>query len=70
MLSKHGTGGQKMTGADIFTLIMLVATAFFAAFVLLIAAPGVIELIADAIVDIRYSVDKLKDALRGGKDGK
>lgn len=58
-----------MSGADIFTWFMIIATAFLLFLCIMFALPGVIELIADAIIEIKWSIDKLKDVLRGDSDG-
>ena len=62
-------GGQEMTGADIFTWFMIIVAVLLLLFCIMLALPGVIELIADAIIEMKWSVDKLKDALIGDKDG-
>lgn len=58
-----------MSGADIFTWFMIIVSVFILLFVIMMALPGVIELIAEAIIEMKWSIDKLKDALRGDKDG-
>lgn len=58
-----------MTATNIFTWIMMVLSACTAVFALLLVAPGVIELIAEVVSELSYSVDKLKKALRGEDDG-
>ena len=67
--SKRGTGGWKMTGADIFTLFMIIVSVFLLPFIIMLALPDVIELIAESIIEMKWSIDKLKDAIRGDKDG-
>lgn len=58
-----------MSGADIFTWFMILATVFMFLVVIMLALPGIIELFAYSIIEMKWSIDKLKDALRGGKDG-
>lgn len=58
-----------MSGADIFTWFMIIVSVFVLFCCIMSALPGVIELIADSIIEMRWSIDKLKDALRGDKDG-
>ena len=59
-----------MAAGKIFMWVMIFAAVAVALFIILLALPGVIELIAEAIVEMKYSVNKLKDALRGTEDGK
>ena len=58
-----------MSGADIFTWFMIIVSVFLLLFCIMLALPGVIEFIADTIIEMKWSIDKLKDALRGDKDG-
>lgn len=58
-----------MSGADIFTWIMILTTVFIFLFIIMLALPGIIELFADSIIEMKWSIDKLKEALRGDKDG-
>lgn len=55
-----------MSGADIFIWFIIIVMVFFC---ILLALPCVIELIVDSIIEMKWSIDKLKDALRGDKDG-
>lgn len=58
-----------MSGDDIFTWFMIIVSVSVLLLCITLALPCVIELIADAIIEIKWSIDKLKDALRGDKDG-
>ena len=58
-----------MSGADIFTWFMIIVSVSLLLFCIMLALPGVIELIVDAIIEMKWAIDKLKDALRGDKDG-
>ena len=58
-----------MSGADIFTWFMIIVSVFVMLLIIMLALPGVIEFIADTIIEIKWSIDKLKDELRGDKDG-
>ena len=44
-----------MTGADIFTWFMIIVSVFLLLFIIIMALPGVIELIADAIIEMKWS---------------
>lgn len=59
-----------MTGADIFTWFMIIVSVFVLFLCIMLVLPGVIELVADAIIEMKRSIDKLKDAFRGNEDGK
>ena len=43
-------GGEVMSGADIFTWFMIIVSVFLLFLCIMIALPGVVELIADAII--------------------
>jgi hypothetical protein len=58
-----------MSGADIFTWFMIIVSVFVLFCCIMLALPGVIELFADAIIEMKWSITKLIDALRGDKDG-
>lgn len=58
-----------MSGDDIFTWFMIIVSVSLLLFCIMLALPGVIELIVDAIIEMKWAIDKLKDALRGDKDG-
>lgn len=59
-----------MSGADIFTWFMIIVSVFVLFLCIMLALPGVIDLVADAIIEMKWSIDKLKDAVRGNEDGK
>lgn len=50
--------------------VMIFVAVAVSSFGIILVLPGVIELIAYAIVAMKHSVNKLKDALRGKEDGK
>lgn len=59
-----------MTGVDVITCLLILAMVVSMSFAIMLALPGLIECIADAIIETRWATDKLKEALRGDEDGK
>ena len=58
-----------MSGADIFTWFMIIVSVFVLLLFIMLTLPAVIELIADSIIEMKWSINNLKDVLRGDKDG-
>lgn len=58
-----------MSGADIFTWFMIIVSVSLLLFCIMLALSGVIELLAESIDEMRWAIGKMKDALRGDKDG-
>lgn len=58
-----------MSGADIFTGFMILTTVVLFLFIIMLALPGIIELFADSIIEMKWAIDKVKDALRGDDNG-
>ena len=53
-----------MIAGKIFTWFLLLSFVMLILFVALLLLPGIIELIAEAIDDLKWATDKLKDVLR------
>lgn len=58
-----------MIAGKIITWLLVLTLVFLILFVAILLLPGVIELISEAIQEMKWSIDKLMDALRGDKDG-
>jgi hypothetical protein len=61
-------GGLGMA-AELFTWFLILTLVSIILFVAILLLPGVIELLAESIDEMRWAIGKLKDALRGDKDG-
>lgn len=55
--------------AELFTWFLIMTTVFLVLFVGILLLPGIIELLAESIDSLRWATDKLKEALRGDKNG-
>ena len=58
-----------MSADELFTLFLISTMVFIVLFVVMLLLPGIIELLAESINEMRWAIGKLKDALRGDKDG-
>ena len=58
-----------MIAAKIFTWFLILVFVFMILFVFMLLLPGIIELLAEAIIETRYCVEKLKDAIWGDRYG-
>lgn len=59
-----------MIAAKIFTLfLIIIAFVFTLLFLFMLLLPGIIELLAEAIIETKDCVEKLKNAIWGDKYG-
>lgn len=58
-----------MSAGELFTWFLISTMVFIILFVAMLLLPGIIELLAESIDEMRWAIGKLKDALRGDKDG-
>jgi hypothetical protein len=61
--------GRSMIAAKIFTWFLVLAFVFAFLFVFMLLLPGIIELLAEAIIETKDCVEKLKNAIWGDKYG-